>query len=116
VLAAGALALVVTVVAAPAEAVTCTKGTRFTSTSISSSTKFDATSACDGVYAGSASSRCDSIRGRFYNDRAWQTSTYGWVWVSTTDDGYDKVVGNTVTGRDIKGQAKNFAQNVSYLY
>lgn len=102
--------------AGPADAVTCASGSKYTATDISNSAKFDATASCDGVYAGTAASFADQIRGRFYKDASWQVSSYGWVKVYTTDDGWDKVIGNTITGRDVKGQALNAAQYVSYLY
>lgn len=99
-----------------AQAVACASGSKYTATSIANSTKFDATSECDGVYAGTAASRGDYVRGRFYKDGAWDTSSYGYVYVRASSDGYDKVVGNTVTGRDIKGQGANYSQSVGYLY
>lgn len=102
--------------AAPAGAVTCASAYKYTARDIANSAKFDATSACDGVYAGTAASFGDQVRGRFYKDGSWQFSTYSWVKVFTYEDGWDKIIGNTITGRDIKGQALNRAQNVSYLY
>lgn len=103
-------------VAGPAQAVTCSSASKYTATSISSSTKFDATSTCDGVYAGTAATGSDNVRGRFYKDGGWQVSSYGYVYVSTSSDGWDKIIGNTTTGRDLKGQGQNRSQNVTYLY
>lgn len=101
----------------PAEAVTCTKSDEYTSADLAASAKFYATSGCDGVYAGTAATHADEVRGRFYKDWEWQTSAYGWVKVFTTEDGFDKVIGNTVTDRAIKGQERYFtSQKVSYLY
>ncbi|MCW2839167.1 MAG: hypothetical protein JWR55_650 [Aeromicrobium sp.] len=102
--------------ASAAEAVTCVYGTHYTSTESTASTQFSATSDCDGVYAGTAYSAADRVRGRFHKDGGWQISSYGFVWIYTGDDGYDKIIGNTTTGRLLKGQGDNVSQNVGYLY
>lgn len=103
-------------ITSPAQAVSCTSASHYTATSISSSTKFDATSTCDGVYAITAATYSDYVRGRYYKDSSWQVSTYGYVYVANSSDGIDKIVGNTVTGRDIKGQSLNYNQQVGYAY
>lgn len=101
---------------APAEAATCTAGWKHTATNISNSAQFSATSTCDGAYAGTTGAISDYVRGRFHKDGSWQTSTYGYVWVSSANDGWDKVIGNMVSGRAIRGQSYTYNQGVSYLY
>lgn len=99
-----------------AEAVTCYLALKFTHVVIGGSQMFRASDECDGVYANTAERQADGIRGRFYKDGEWQTSSYGWVRITTNPDGIDKIVGNTIDGREIKGQARNVAQQVSYVY
>jgi hypothetical protein len=99
-----------------AQAVTCAYGTHYTSTSSTASTQFSATSDCDGLYAGTAFSTADQVRGRYHKDGGWQISSYGWVQIHTGNDGYDKIIGDTVSGRLLKGQGKAHSQNVGYLY
>jgi len=113
-----AVAVIVPVLgfASPANAVTCTSGVRYTAPAVSNSASFYATSTCDGAYAGTAAARGDWVRGRFHKGGVWETSTYGYVWVSAASDGWDKVIGNMVTGREARGQSQNYGQNVSYLY
>jgi hypothetical protein len=100
--------------ATQASAVSCTAAWKWTSTTLSESTKMDATSQCDGLYAFAADVSSDYIKARYYKDGAWQTGKQGFVWI-TTSTGY-KILGDTVTGRDVKGQSANFKQYVFYGY
>lgn len=100
--------------ATQASAVSCTAAWKWTSTTLSESTKMDATSQCDGLYAFATDVSSDYIKARYYKDGAWQTGVQGFVWI-TTSTGY-KILGDTVTGRDIKGQSANFKQYVFYGY
>jgi hypothetical protein len=94
----------------------CNGAYKYTSPTLSSSTTFRATSACDGVWGVRAQVATDYVRGRFYKDGVWQLSSYGYQYITTSNDGNDKIIGNTTTGRSCKGNSYNYAQNVSYLY
>lgn len=103
--------------AAEAESFTCSLGLKMTHVSVGASQNFKATSDCDGVFATGTTQRWDDIRGRYYKDGGWKISSLGWTRVNRGDDGViDMVVGNTITGRDIKGQAKSIIQQVGYAY
>lgn len=101
---------------APAHAVTCYAALKFTHINLSGSQLFRASDECDGVYAFGVQTRTDKIRGRFYKGGSWKVSSYGWVKIYKDNDGADKVVGNTIDGREIKGQAQTTPQQVGYLY
>lgn len=75
-------------------------------TNPSNSTKFYASSGCDGVWAGGdnqGTSHSDQVRGWYYKSGAWHTSSYGWQFVSDTTR--KKIVGNTVVNRKLRGEA-----------
>jgi hypothetical protein len=97
-----------------ASAATCVEGTKWTSPTLSASTKMDATANCDGLYALWTDVSADYIRARYYKDGAWQTGDKGYVWITPGQGA--KILGDTVTGRDLKGQSANFQQYVMYGY
>lgn len=112
-----AASLVSVAPAAQAETFTCSFGLKMTHVSLGASQNFQATSDCQGVFATGTTQRWDDIRGRYYKDGEWKISSLGWTRVNRGDDGViDMVVGNTITGRDIKGQAKAIIQQVGYAY
>lgn len=116
---AGITAASLTAVMPTAEADTfeCVFGLKLTHITVAASQNFKATSDCQGVFATGTVTRTDDVRGRFYKDGAWQVSSLGWTRIAKGDDGaIDMVVGNTITGRDIKGQAKTTVQQVGYAY
>lgn len=116
---AGLVAAASTAVVPTASAVTfdCVLGLKLTHIVVGASQNFKATSDCQGVFATGAVTKTDDVRGRFYKDGTWQVSSLGWTRIAKGDDGVvDMVVGNTITGRDIKGQAKTTVQQVGYLY
>lgn len=94
----------------------CDLGAKWTARTLSSSEKFDANAGCNGVWAIESYVYNDQVRGRFYKDGAWQTSSYSWQWVYWNGASQPKIVGNTTTGRDIKGQAANYDQYVIYEF
>lgn len=107
------------VTAAPsahAEQVICAAAPKFSGLTVPQSQLFRATKDCNGVYAFGVYNQTDYVRGRFYKDGGWQISSYGWVKIYKENNGADKVVGNTITGREIKGQVKTVPQQVAYLY
>ncbi len=115
---ASALAFSAVSVAPPAQAeeISCAAALKFSALTVSQSQLFRATSDCNGVYSFGVVSQTDYVRGRFYKDGSWQISSYGWVKIYEDNNGADKVVGNTITGREIKGQVKTLPQQVAYLY
>lgn len=62
---------------------------------------------CDGMYAKgdiNAPSHADSVRGQYYKDGAWVTSSIGWRYAGPTTIAH--IVGNTTDGRKLRGQAQ----------
>lgn len=102
--------------AAEADTITCRAAPKLTHIQVSASQLFAATGECNGVYAYGVERQTDDVRGRFYKDKKWQFSSYGWVRIRKDQNGLDKIVGNTITGREIKGQGKNVVQQVGYAY
>ncbi|MBM9459729.1 hypothetical protein JK386_07420 [Nocardioides sp. zg-536] len=101
---------------AHADTVTCVAAPKFSHVNLSGAQLFRASGECNGVYAFGVQTRTDKIRGRFYKGGSWKISSYGWVKIYKDNNGADKVVGNTIDGREIKGQAQTTPQQVSYLY
>lgn len=104
-------------VVGPADAACSTSFGKWTSYNVADSTKFDASSGCNGVWGVRAAQLDDPVRGRFLKDGAWQVSAYGWAWVYTgADNDNPRIVGDTIDGRDIKGQSFTYAQVIYYKY
>ncbi len=109
--------VVATAPAAMARAEGCYQRTKYTSTDISFSTMFEATANCNGVYVAWVYTSPDYVRGRFYKDGSWQLSSYGWQWSSKLQgDPSKKIIGNTITGRQIKGQGYSYNQDAIYYF
>lgn len=102
-------------VAAPAHA-SCFEDSLWTSTNRSNSNPFNASIDCGGVWALFMGSQgADYVKGVYLRDGVWEQSTLGWQWVTQTA-GEDKIIGNTVDGRRVKGVAQNVTGYVRYRF
>ncbi|MFT4216735.1 MAG: hypothetical protein QM619_06060 [Micropruina sp.] len=113
-----ALTLVLPIVgpATQSQAASCDFGIKWTSTSLSNSEKFAANAGCKGVWAHYTATYTDYIRGWYYRDGSWKKSSYGWQVVFWSGDLTPKIVGDTTTGRNSKGQSATFNQDVVYEF
>jgi hypothetical protein len=101
---------------APAHASGCISYYNYTDVAESSSSPFNASIGCDGVWAQWGYTYSDSVRGQYYKDGAWLNSTLGWQQIPQGTANNSKIIGNTVDGRRCRGVAFAHNQLVAYKY
>lgn len=115
-MAASALTVVVGVsAAAPAQA-DCVRQWKNTALNPANSETFNASIGCDGLWGIQSSEGVEMVRGQFLVDGVWRNSdTYGWR-TFTTSPAEAKLIGNTVDGRRMRGQAQWNRQDIRYRF
>lgn len=92
----------------------CVTNLEYTMKTPANSDKFNASTNCDGAYVQLATSNNDLVRAQ-YLDGDWIQSSYGWKDVYTTFTG-EKIVGNTIDGRRMRGETHDYNQFIKYKY
>lgn len=88
--------------AAPASAECVLHGQYFATNPANSQTG-QANAGCDGMWAARWDAPAQQVRGQYLLSPGWAMSSYGWV--NITSDTKKKIVGDTVTGRWLRGEA-----------
>lgn len=103
-------------VGAPAQAA-CQTWWKHYAVDLVHSAEFRASADCNGLWALQTYTNTDRVRGRYYVSGEWKKSeAYGWQWVTSAAGGGEKIIGNTVTNRRLKGQSWTYNQAARSKY
>jgi len=94
----------------------CVENYQWTTSPASSSSKFNASIDCNGVWALQSLADDITVKGQYYKNGAWQNSSLKAKKVTTTA-GHAQIIGQTVDGRRLRGhQVGGSPDLVRYKY